>query len=281
MRTESTPTLRNPTTMSETTEPPLGPTDRVDLLGVSVDNLSFEDALDRIIALSRGDRPRYVVTPNVDHVMRMEKDARFREAYAGAALVLTDGMPLVWAAKLLGTPVKAKVSGSDLTPRLAAAAAEHGRSVYFLGGHEGAAEECAGVLTKRHPTLTVAGTACPPMGFHLDDAKNRAVIEAVRAANPDILFVGLGSPKQELWIHRHHEDLGVPVSLGIGASIDFVSGRVKRAPRWMQKSGLEWLHRLGSEPRRLWRRYLLQDSPFVWRVMKRAGGRWLGRSKRT
>ena len=237
-------------------------------MGLHLDNLAFDEAVDRIIALARGDRPRFVVTPNVDHIMKFNRNPRLREAYRKASLVLADGMPVVWASRLLGSAVRDKVSGADLFPRVSEAAAEHGLSIYILGGLHGAAEEGARILQRRHPDLRVAGVQCPERGFHLDTKENQQVIEAVRAASPDILFVALGCPKQELWMHDHCEALGVPVSLGVGAAVDFISGKVRRAPTWMQRCGLEWLFRILREPRRLWKRYLLDDTPFLFRVFR-------------
>jgi N-acetylglucosaminyldiphosphoundecaprenol N-acetyl-beta-D-mannosaminyltransferase len=132
-----------------------------------------------------------------------------------------------------------------------------------MGGDPGAAEAAAEVLKSRYPGLQVAGTYCPPYGFDQDEPENRRAVEAVRSAEPDILFVGLGSPKQELWIARHMEELAIPVSIGVGISFSFTAGQVRRAPKWMRRVGLEWLHRLFSEPRRLWKRYLLRGPRFA------------------
>ena len=236
-------------------------------MGLHLDNLTFDEAVDCILALARGDRPCYVVTPNVDHIMRFNRNRRFREAYRKASLVLADGMPVVWASRILGSAVREKVSGADLFPRVSEAAAEQGLSIYILGALDGAAEKAARILRRRHPDLRVAGTQCPRRGFHLDKEENRKVIEAVRAASPDILFLALGCPKQEFWMHDHCEALGVPVTLGVGAAVDFLSGMVRRAPLWMQRCGLEWLYRILCEPRRLWKRYLVDDSPFLLRVL--------------
>jgi len=237
------------------------------ILGMEIDNLGFDEAVDSIIGLAVARKRATVVTPNVDHVMRWRRDPEFRRCYEEADLVLADGMPLLWASRVLGDRIIEKVSGSDLLPRLCEAAAERGLSVYFLGGLPGAAERCAERLVARFPRLRVAGVGCPPRGFEHDPEANAGVIRAIVEAGPDLLFVGLGTPKQELWIRRHREEIAVPVTLGVGAAIDFAAGMVKRAPRWMQRLGLEWCYRLVKEPRRLWRRYILQDSPFLWHVL--------------
>ena len=204
----------------------------------------------------------YIVTPNVDHVCRFHRDADFRQAYQQAFLLLPDGTPIVWASRLFGTPLPQKVSGSDLVPNLCALAEERGFSVFFLGGSPGAAEESATVLLKIHPRLRIAGIHCPPYGFEHEPEASRRAVEAVREASPDICLVALGSPKQELWMQRHHEESGAIVCIGVGAVFEFISRRVRRAPRWVQVRGGEWLWRLAQEPRRLWRRYLVDDLVF-------------------
>jgi N-acetylglucosaminyldiphosphoundecaprenol N-acetyl-beta-D-mannosaminyltransferase len=236
--------------------------DRVRILDCEIDNLDREGGLDRLLALARGGRPGYAVTPNADHLMLLRRDPGFAAAYRDADLRLADGAPLLWAARLQGTPLREKLSGSDLFPLLCARAAEAGLGVYFLGGRPGAAAAAAVRLAARLPRLRITGTACPPRGFEQDVSQDDAVVSAIRAAAPDLLFVALGAPKQEVWIHRHRERLGVPLAIGIGAGLDFVAGHVRRAPVWMQRNGLEWAWRIGQEPR-LWSRYLVRDLPFV------------------
>jgi N-acetylglucosaminyldiphosphoundecaprenol N-acetyl-beta-D-mannosaminyltransferase len=247
---------------------------RVELLGLTLDDLDMDGALRRIGALiERRTPPAYVVTPNVDHVVKLQDDPEFRAVYAGADLVLCDGAPLLWAARLLGKPLRAKVSGSDLFVAFAPLAARHGWRPFLLGGRPGAAARAAELLAARHPGFTVAGTYAPPFGFDRDPAEDARAVEAVRAAQPDVLFVGLGAPRQEKWIHRHLPALGVPVSIGVGVSFEFVSGDVRRAPRWMQRAGLEWTWRLAMEPRKLWRRYLVEDTRFLRLVARELRGR--------
>lgn len=247
----------------------MGPvTNRIDLLGVPIDNVSMDEAIDTIVDLARTRRCAYVVTPNVDHLVKLQHDRAFREVYDQADLILADGMPLIWASRLLRTPLKEKVSGSDLFVRFAERATRENLRLYFLGGREGAAEKAAEVLTRRFPGLQVVGTYCPYFGFQDDPQENARIAATVHDADPHVLFVGLGAPKQELWIHRNREALNVPVSIGVGVSFEFVAGMVKRAPRPLQKLGLEWGWRLAMEPRRLWKRYLVDDRPFftlLWR----------------
>ncbi len=236
---------------------------RVTLGRARIDDVTMDEAIARIEALIARRRPGYVVTPNVDHLVKLQDDAEFREVYARAALVLADGMPLLWASRLLGTPLQAKVSGSDLFVSFAAVAARRGHRLFFMGGREGAAARAAEVLRARHPGLIVCGVDSPPVGFDRDLEASRRLVARIRAARPDVLFVGLGAPKQEKWIHRWHLEAQVPVSIGVGVSFEFVAGMVRRAPAWMQRSGLEWAWRLLMEPRRLWRRYLIEDTRFL------------------
>lgn len=229
---------------------------RIQLLNTEIDNISMEEALDRIDAMVQERKPAYVVTPNLDHIVTIERDAYFREAYAHADLILADGKPLLWIAKARKTPIREKISGSDLFPRLAELAANKGYTMFFLGAGEGIAAQAAEKLKKQYPGLHVVGCYAPPVGFEHDKDAIRMILDGVRATNPDILIVGLGTPKQEKFLYRYYKQMGVPVSLGLGASFDFVAGNRKRAPRWMSEHGLEWLYRTLQEPRRLAGRYI-------------------------
>ena len=241
---------------------------RVALGPVHFDNVDLAEAIARIDALVRAHLHAMVVTPNVDHVVRADREPDYAALVRRADLVIPDGQPLIWAARLLGTPLKERVAGSDLFPALCAHAAAAGYRVFFLGGDPGVADAAARVLAERLPGLRIVGTYCPPMGFEQDAAERRRTLEAVRAARPQLVFVGLGSPKQERWIATQQHEYGPAVSIGVGISFSFIAGHVKRAPRWMQRMGLEWLHRLTQEPRRLWRRYLVTDVGFLGIVMR-------------
>jgi len=235
----------------------------INLLDTNIHNVSYREAIDITEKLII-DNTKYhsIVTPNVDHLIKLRKDEEFQEVYRDASLILADGMPLMWAAKYLGTPLKAKVSGSDFFPDFCKVASKKGYKLFFMGGREGAADAAAEILKKRHAGLNIVGTYCPPFGFEKDQQENKKIIEMVKQARPDVLFVGLGAPKQEKWIFRHKDKYQVPVSIGIGVSFEFVSGMVKRAPVIFQKAGLEWFWRLSVEPKRLWRRYIIEDSKF-------------------
>ena len=239
------------------------PTTKVALLGVGIDNVSMEQALARIAESIAARSFSYAVTPNVDHVMQLQTDRELRAVYAGADLVLVDGVPLVWASRILGTPLKERINGTDLFEQTCEAAAEHGYSVFLLGGNPGTAVNAANRLKGRYPDLKIAGCFCPPMGFQIDPAQNRAIQDRIRESSADILFVGLGAPKQEKWIYKYARGSGVAFAAGIGISFSLVAGEIRRAPFWMQRRGLEWFWRLIAEPQRLWKRYLVEDMPFI------------------
>jgi N-acetylglucosaminyldiphosphoundecaprenol N-acetyl-beta-D-mannosaminyltransferase len=229
---------------------------------VPLDLVSFEGALDAIAALVETGKGGYVVTPNIDHVVLAEDDPRFRAAYAEASLSLIDGTPLFWATRMLGEQAPAKVSGSDLVEPLMARAGARKWKVYLLGAGPGVAEKAAEIFRQRY-RAQVVGAEGPMLSLDQGDAVTKEAFARVRAAAPDLLLLALGAPKQEILMHRFRQEYAPAVALGIGASLDFVAGTVKRAPRWMQKSGLEWAFRLGQEPKRLWRRYLVNDPRFL------------------
>ncbi|MEB3294139.1 MAG: WecB/TagA/CpsF family glycosyltransferase [Synechococcales bacterium] len=247
----------------------LKPAERVNICGVGVDSFSFSQVLDHIVDHVVYDKtPEYVVTPNAYHLLLLQQDQYFRDIYQDAFLSVPDGVPLLWAAKFLGTPLTDRVNGTDLFEQLCAIAARRNLKVFLLGGRPGAADKAKEVLQNRHPSLKIVGTCCPSYGFEANPMEIAQINAQIVAAAPDILFVGLGAPKQEKWIHQNYQQLGVPVSLGIGVSFELVADMVRRAPRFMQKTGLEWLFRLLVEPRRLWQRYILGNPMFVWLVLK-------------
>ncbi len=245
---------------------------RINISDIKIDQCTMQEAVQATAGLIEGKKNGYIVTPNIDHIVMLRKDAEFRRIYEEASLVLADGMPILWAARFLRTPLREKISGSDLFPKLCKMAEEKGYRVFFLGGRSGAAEKASKALTKRYPKLQIVGTYCPPFGFENDIDENRKIVSMIIESHPDILFVGLGAPKQEKWIYKHKDQYHVPVSVGIGASFEFLSEMVKRAPKWMQDAGLEWFWRLMMEPKRLWKRYLVNDPVFFWLVIKQKIG---------
>lgn len=234
----------------------------VTVAGLDFDALSEEQVVARIIADLADGRGGWVATPNIDICRRAGRDPAARDLVRGASLVVADGMPLVWAARLRGDPLPERVTGASLIFTLSAAAAGHGRSVYLLGGEPGVPERAAAALARRYPGVRVAGTDAPPPGFDVAEVRQR-----IAGARPDIVFVGLGFPKQERVIAAVAPALPGAWFVGCGAAIPFAAGALPRAPRWMQRAGLEWAYRLLSEPRRLFRRYLIDDLPFAARLL--------------
>jgi len=237
----------------------------VSVLGVRVDDVTSDEALRRIEDFIGQGMPHQVVTVNPEFIIAARSDPHFRQILNSAALSLPDGVGLLWATRFLGRPLRERVTGVDTVERVAELAARKGYRLFLLGAREGVAARAARVLKKRYPGLSVAGTYAGSPSPHEEDE----IVELVREAKPDVLFVAYGAPQQEKWIARNLKRLGVPVAMGVGGAFDFIAGVVPRAPRWMQRWGLEWLYRLIRQPWR-WRRMLALPR-FVWLVL------WQGR----
>ena len=242
----------------------------IDLNGVKLHALTEAHVIGHILDELSAGRGGVVVTPNLDHLRRYCHDLSFGALIAEADLVIADGMPLVWASRLQGTPLPERVPGSNLISSLAAAAGERGRSVFLLGGDPGTAQGAAQALQQKYPSVRIAGTHFPPFGYQDNPREMSAIIQTLSDAKPDIVFVALGSPKQEKLIARLRPILPDAWWVGVGNSFSFLAGHVKRAPVWMQRIGMEWLHRLGQEPRRLFRRYLIVGIPFAASLLGRS-----------
>jgi N-acetylglucosaminyldiphosphoundecaprenol N-acetyl-beta-D-mannosaminyltransferase len=237
------------------------------LAGLGFDRLTERQVINHVLgALSRG-RGGWIATPNIDICQAAQRDPSLAELIGTASLVVPDGMPLLWAARLRGDPLPERVTGSSLIFTLSAAAARAGRSVYLLGGPPGVPELAADRLRQRYPDLIVAGCYAPPWRFERSREGTAAVRRRLVSARPDIVFVGLGCPKQERLIAAVGPYLPTAWYLGCGAALPLAAGTVRRAPRWMQQAGLEWLFRLLSEPRRLFHRYVVADLPFALRLL--------------
>jgi N-acetylglucosaminyldiphosphoundecaprenol N-acetyl-beta-D-mannosaminyltransferase len=230
---------------------------------LSIDPVTQDEALRAVEDLVRRGEGGAVFTPNVDHIMIADENPRMQNAYSRADLSLADGMPVLWASRLLGEPLPEKVSGSDFVPALLERAAERGLRVYFLGGAPGVAALARDKLLARLPRLQVVGVDVSRIDADDPPAQWEPLVERIRATKPDLVFVALGAPKQEIWIDAVREKLRPAVLLAVGGSLDFVAGAMPRAPQWMSRSGLEWIFRLSREPRRLWRRYLVRDPKFA------------------
>jgi N-acetylglucosaminyldiphosphoundecaprenol N-acetyl-beta-D-mannosaminyltransferase len=238
---------------------------RVNLLGVGIDGLSQAAIVEHIIGCLEKGSGGWLITLNVDIMRRVFRNPVLRILADRADLVVADGTPIVWACRILGSPVSERVAGADLILALSEAAASGRRSVFVLGGDPGVAEEAGRRLRAASPELDFRGGYSPPWGFERSEQALQGIIEALAQATPDIVYCGLGFPKQERLILKLRELFPHTWFIGSGASHVFVAGQFPRAPRWMQRTGLEWLHRLWQEPGRLFRRYMLDDAPFaVW-----------------
>lgn len=236
---------------------------RMRLMNTEIDNLTMDETLDAIDSLIKEDNCSYVVTPNVDHIVQLEKDEELKRVYENASLILTDGKPLIWISNWYKTPIKEKISGSDLFPRVCELAAKKGYTMYLLGAAEGVADKAAKNLMDKYKGLNIVGTYSPPFGFEKDKVELKKIERQIQEVHPDILIVGLGCPKQEKYMYHHCKELDVPISFGLGASIDFEAGNIKRAPKWMSEHGLEWLYRITQDPKRLAKRYLVDDMKII------------------
>jgi len=242
-------------------------------MGMPIDPITQGQAIDHLLgAVARGQGGR-VITPNLDQLRLYHERPELRGMYEEADLVLADGMPLLWAGRLQSTRLPERVAGSELIYTLSAAAAAAGRSIYLLGGNPCVAEHAGQVLAKLYPGLRVVGSHCPPFGFEKNDTEMRTIRESLASARPDIVYVGLGFPKQERLIEAVRDVLPASWFLGVGVSFSFVSGEIRHAPRWMRKIGFEWVHRLVQEPGRLFKRYVIHDIPFAIRLLTHAATR--------
>jgi N-acetylglucosaminyldiphosphoundecaprenol N-acetyl-beta-D-mannosaminyltransferase len=232
------------------------------ILGIPIATMTSEEVVQKTFELiEQRQRPHYLATVNVDFLNNTHRCFSLNphhpdllRALRDADIVTADGMPLVWLSKHLGTPFPERVAGADLFPRLIEAAAERQKAVFFLGGSEEVTRQACEKLQKQHPSLHIAGIAYPQIDLGMP---HDALVDTINAAHPDILFLNLGNPKQELWFQSVKERLHVPMTIGIGGTLNFVAGTTSRAPRFLQRLGFEWMYRLYQEPRRLWRRYLL------------------------
>lgn len=252
----------------------------VPLMGLEFSALSEGDTIEYVLDNVAGGRGGWLCTANLDIVRQFRGSAAVRELVSRASLIVADGMPLVWASGLQGTPLPERVAGSTLVVKLSAAAAAAGASIFLLGGNPGTAEAAASKLAEQNPGLHIAGTVCPPFGFEEQPDELARIERLVLDAAPDIVYVGLGFPKQELLIARLRAQSPNAWFVSCGISFSFVAGEVHRAPALVQRVGLEWLHRLVQEPKRLARRYLVQGIPFLFVLLWSAFASRVGRLAR-
>lgn len=238
------------------------------LLNTYVNNVDLKETVEYIEKLIMEKKKSYIVPINVDVVMKIEKDKYLKEIADNAEMVLVDGQPLVWVSKWHKRPVKAKISGSDLVPYLCKIASKKGYTIFIIGGKEGIADKAAKKLRKDSPDIKIVGTYAPPFGFEKDEAELEKINNMISEVHPDLLITCFGCPKQEKFIYENYQKYDACVSICAGATVDFLAGNVKRAPKWMSDHGLEWLYRFFQEPKRLFKRYFVDDVKILKLVWK-------------
>lgn len=238
------------------------------LLNTYVCNVDMSETIETIEKMIASNKKAYVVAINVDVVMKIENDPYLKKIVDEADMVLVDGKPLIWISKFHGREVKTKISGSDLVPLLCELAADKGYKIFIIGGKDGIAEQAKKNLESKLPEIQIVGTYAPPLGFEGDADELMRINEMISAAHPDLLIVCFGCPKQEKWIYENIEKYDAKVSICAGATVDFLAGNIKRAPRWMSEHGLEWFYRFLQEPKRMFKRYFVDDIKILKLVKK-------------
>ena len=228
----------------------------------------MSETITEIEKMIASDKKSYVVAINVDVVMKIENDPYLKKIVDNADMVLVDGKPLVWISKMHGKPLKAKISGSDLVPHLCKKAAQKKYSIFIIGGKDGIANQAKKRLEETFPDIQIVGTYAPPMGFERDEVELNKINSIISEKKPDLLFACFGCPKQEKWIYENISKYDAKVSVCAGATVDFLAGNIKRAPRWMSEYGLEWFYRFLQEPKRLFRRYFVDDVKIIKLIRK-------------
>ena len=243
--------------------------ERIEMMGCQIDNLTMEETLGRVEQFIASGQPHQHVVVNVDKLVKASRDAELRQIINDCALINVDGMPVVWASRLLGKPLKARVAGVDLFEALMQRASAKNWRVFLLGAREEVVSGVKSIYEKKYPGLVVAGYR---NGYWKAD-EEAAVVEQVKAAQADLLFVAISSPKKEQFLGQYQAEMKIPFAMGVGGTFDVAVGRVKRAPLWMQNNGLEWFYRFLQEPRRMFKRYFVDDMAFFWLLVKEFGRR--------
>lgn len=241
----------------------------IEMMGCRIDNLSMEETLQAIEGFIKSGNPHQHVVVNVDKLVKASRDAELRRIINGCALINADGMPVVWASRLLGKPLKERVAGVDLFEALMQRSAAKAWRVFLLGAQEEVVLGVKQAYERKFPGFTIAGYR---NGYWRPE-EEVGVVEQIKAARADILFVAISSPKKEQFLGQYQAEMKIPFAMGVGGTFDVAVGKVKRAPVWMQKSGLEWFYRFLQEPRRMFRRYFVDDMAFFWLLLKEAARR--------
>lgn len=238
------------------------------LLNTYVNNLSMSETISEIEKMIACEKKSYIVAINVDVVMKIEHDPYLKKITDNADMVLVDGKPVIWVSKIHKNPVKAKISGSDLVPLLCAEAAHNGYSMFIIGGKEGIAEKAKIRLEEQYPAINIVGTYAPPFGFENNPKELDKINNMISEKRPDLLIACFGCPKQEKWIYENYQKYDAKVSICAGATVDFLAGNVNRAPKWMSEHGLEWFYRFLQEPKRMFKRYFIDDVKILSLIFK-------------
>lgn len=237
---------------------------RIDMMGCYIDNLSMAETLQAIEKLIQSGEPSQHVAVNVDKVVKANKDPNLQRIINECALISADGMPIVWASRLLGKPLKERVTGVDLFEALMACSAEKAWRIYFLGATEAIVGTVKQHYETKYPDILIVGYR---NGYWLPE-QEKVVVEHIKLAQADLLFVAMSSPQKEQFLGRYQAEMKIPFAMGVGGTFDVVAGKIKRAPLWMQQSGLEWFYRFLQEPRRMYKRYFIEDMMFFWLMLK-------------
>lgn len=245
--------------------------DKQKFLNTCVNNCTMQEALNNIEEMIKSEKKSYIVSINVDVVMKIEKDEELRKITDEADMVLADGKPLIWISKIHKQPIKEKISGSDIVPKLCELAANKGYTIFIIGGKEGIAEQAKNKLEEKYKGINIVGTYAPSFGFEKDEKELNKINEMITKVKPDLLITCFGCPKQEKWIYKNMSKYGAKVSICAGATVDFLAENVKRAPKWMSDCGLEWFYRFLQEPKRLFKRYFIDDIKIVKLIWKYRG----------
>lgn len=238
------------------------------LLNTYINNITMSETITAIEQMIETNKKSYVVAINVDVVMKIENDPYLKRIVDNANIVLVDGKPLVWISKMHGKPLKAKISGSDLVPLLCEVAVQKNYTIFIIGGKDGIADQAKQRLESKLPGIQIVGTYAPPLGFEKSEKELSKINQMISSAHPDLLIACFGCPKQEKWIYENIQKYDAKVSICAGATVDFLAGNVKRAPRWMSEHGLEWFYRFLQEPKRMFKRYFVDDLKIVGLVKK-------------
>lgn len=232
---------------------------KIPFMGIHIDNLTLEETVKSIFTMIQKKTPVHIVGVNVDQYLLTKKNKYSKKIFDEAALVFVDGKPIVPMARLLGYKIEQRTTGPDLMEILCKEGAQYKYSIFLLGAAPGVAQKCGEILEEKYPGIRIAGSYSPPFGFEKNKDEMEKIINMLRDSRADMLFVGMGSPKQDIFIYENKEQYQIPVSFSMGAALDFIAGNIKRAPRWMINIGLEWLYRVSQDPKRLWKRYFIND----------------------